>query len=250
MTKTRRRLLWCAGAAMLAMPALGQFGLGRKKDKEVKGNADGGGSSVSPAMSTADFIAYLAIATDLGMQGTSKLLDLYPPAKVEAIKQVTLQYNEAKSKEKPGEIGETRMKLASQAGEEAAKLDAQYALVDQERAKTLRACNSRLALMLVADAFAVAKLPSYRESLEADIKAISSNPMKATALSGLKRQLAVITVAGTALPSQIKSFGTVRGTAKKIAEAMKVTLPPDPAPESIQNVDSLKKLGESQDVEA
>lgn len=245
MNSNRRDLLKYLAAGAAVLPAYGQFGLSKSKNKDSKGSDAPG---VKLPMAPAAFVQYLRIATDLGMEGTEKLLDLYPPDKIEEIKQICMKYAEAKKDAKPTEIDENQLKLASLAGEAAAKLEADKALVGAEKQAALRAANKKLGLMLLADGGAAVAIPAYVDSLKADIQSVSSNPLKAGSVNEMKRQLATLTFAGTAVPSQLKSFGTVRGVAKKIAEAQKVTLPPDPKPAEIASVDQLQKAGSATDV--
>lgn len=230
-------------ALALATPAMAQFG-GLKK----LGGA--GTSNAAPAlpMPTSSFIEYISVATNLGVEGAEKLLELYPPEKIADIRKLCEQFNELQKQAKPDEIDQSCMKCASATGAETAKLDADLAIIDTEKTKALHAAHKKLTLLLIADAFASLNIKNYIDSLQNDIKAAAQNPMKASSVASMKAQLGTLTFVATAIPSQVNSFGTVHGIVKKIAEAHKIKLADDPKPESLHTVAELKASGSSTDV--
>jgi hypothetical protein len=217
---------------------MAQFGALKKLSAIGASNA----TSALP-MPTSSFIEYISIATSLGVEGAAKLLELYPPEKIADIRKLCEQYNELQKQAKPGEVDQSCMKCASATGQETAKLDADLAIVDAEKARALHAAHKKLTLLLLADAFASLNVKAYIDSLQNDIKSVASNPMKASSLQGMKAQLETLTFVATAIPSQISSFGTVHGIVKKIAEAHKITLADDPKPESLHTVAQLQEAG-------
>jgi hypothetical protein len=243
MSIQRRTFIKGLGVLALATPAMAQFG-------SLKKLAGAGTSSAAPAlpMSQALFIEYISVATTLGVEGSEKLLELFPPEKIADIQALCEKYNELQKQAKPGELDQSCLKCASSTGEETAKLDAALANVDTEKAKALHAAHKNLTLLLIADGFASLNIKSYIDSLQNDIKAAAQNPMKVSSLGSMKAQLETLIFAATAIPTQINSFGTVHGIVKKIAEAHKIKLADDPKPESLHTVAELKASGSSTEV--
>jgi hypothetical protein len=239
----RRAFIKGLGVLVLATPAMAQFGA-------LKKLGGAGASSNSPAlpMPPSSFIEYISVATNFGVEGAEKVLELYPPETIANIRKLCEQFNELQKQGKPSEIDQSCMKCASATGEETAKLDAALAIIDTQKTKALRAAHKKLTLLLLADAFASLNIKSYIDSLQNNIKSAAHDPMKASSVGSMKAQLETLTFVATAIPGQINSFSTVHGIVKKIAEAHKVTLADDPKPESLHTVAQLKDSGNTQDV--
>lgn len=243
--KWNRRELMAAGAcATLSPSAFAQFGK-KKNASGDGGNGAGGGDGLMPA---ASFVTYIAIASDLGNQGTMQLLSLYPPEKIAQIKKACEAYSEARRQNKGGEPDSETIKLCSQALDSATALSAEVDALTEEKKKALSIAHKKMSLMLLADAFAALNGPAIINRLNSDIQSISSNPMKARSLTTMKGQLQVLTFAASAIPGQIKAATTVRDVAKKIAEAQKVKLAENPSDKQVSTLDGLQQQATSTDV--
>jgi len=240
----RRELLFAGMTATMAPAAFAQIGFGKKKNA----GGDGGDAGAGGLMPAATFVKYIALASDLGAQGTLQLLNVYPPEKIEQIKKACEQYNESRRQNKGGEPNAETMKLCSQALDSASALAAEVAELDAEKKKALSGAHKKVSLMLVADAFAALNAPAIIDRLKSDIQSLSSNPMKAGSVSSMKSQLQFLTFASTAFPGQIKSATAIRDVTKKIADAQKVKLGEAPPDKSVNTLEGLQSQVKSEDV--
>lgn len=240
----RRKLIAAGVSATMAPAAFAQFG--KKKSANVDGG--GGAAAADGLMPAGTFVKYIALASDLGTQGTMQLLSIYPPEKIDQIKKACEAYAEARRQNKGGEPNAETMKLCSNALESASALAAEVAELNDEKKKALSAAHKKVNLMLLADAFAALNAPAIINRLNSDIQSLSSNPMKATSVSSMKSQLQFLTFAASAFPGQIKSATTIRDVAKKIADAQKVKLAEPPADKSVNTIEGFQAEARSSDV--
>lgn len=236
----RRQIIAAGMSAASAPTAVGQL-FGKKKEKTEDSNAATSTPPVTGLMPANAFVRYIAIASDLGAQGTVKLLSIYPPEKIEDIKKACESYNEARRQNKGGEPDSETSKLLSQALASASALGAEVAELDAEKKKSLALAHRKLSLMLVADAFATLTLPTVLKALQGDIQSFMTNPMKLRAVGALKSQAQFLAFSSTAIPAQVKSAMAIRDVAKKIAEAQKVKLAENPPNEEVNSLEGLQK---------
>jgi hypothetical protein len=243
--KWNRRELMAVGACATLSPRAFAQVWKKKNAGGASGDAAAGADGLMPAGS---FIKYIAIASDLGNQGTMQLLSLYPPEKIEQIKKACEAYSEARRQNKGGEPDSDTIKLCSQALQSATGLSAEVDALNEEKKKALSIAHKKVSLMLLADAFAALNGPAIINRLNSDIQSISSNPMKARSLTAMKAQLQVLTFASSAIPGQIKAATSIRDVAKKIAEAQKVKLAENPSDKQVSTLDGLEQQAASSDV--
>ena len=235
----KRSLILACALFLISGMAFAQFGglLGKK-------NSDGGNEpkvDVNAAMAQgSDMIGYLTIATDQGVMAVETLLEMYPPEKVEKIKKMSMQYNEAKAKRQDGNIDAEQFRMAGDIGKEMSAMEGDWQTYKKEKAQTVRKADSRLGLMLLADGLAATKAPDTINALQNAIKSIGSNPMNAGNAGKLKKMVSILTVVTTELPNQVGSYKTVRKITKSIAEAEKVQLPADPPANSVKDKQAIQ----------
>jgi hypothetical protein len=183
----------------------------------------------------AQMIGFVTIATDQGMKAVDTMLEMFPAEKVEKIKLLSLQYKELSAKRKEGNIDADQLKVASAAGEEMAALQGDWKSYKKEKASVLTKANSRLGLMLGADAIAALAAPKTLSSLQEASKSLASNPLLASKAAQITAQIAVLGAVVQQIPQQTKSFTTVRGIVKNIAKAEKLTLAADVSPDKVKD---------------
>lgn len=207
-----------------------QFGFGKKKEGD-KAKVD-----VGQVLNQGnDLIGYITIATDQGMKAVETITDMFPADKVANLKKMAAQYNELKAKRKDGNLDAEQFDLASNTAAEASKLDAEWQSYQKDKAQGVGKADSRLGLMLLADAQAGTKVPTTLEALQGALTSIERNPLQMGKAGHLKKQIAVLTAVSKNLPSQVTSYKTVRKLTKSIADAEKVKLPADPSPDQVKD---------------
>jgi hypothetical protein len=187
----------------------------------------------------ASMISFVTIATDQGMKAVETMLEVFPPEKVEKVKLLNLQYKELAAKRKDGNIDAEQLKVASSAGNEMAAIQGDWKSYKKEKAQVVTKANSRLGLMLGADAVAASAAPTTLASLQAAGQSLASNPLQAGKAAQITAQVAVLSAVVAQIPQQTKSFSTVRSIITNIAKAEKLTLAPDVAPEKVKDQASL-----------
>ncbi len=223
-----------------AVPASGQFGSWRDKLKDATKNSPLGSlTGGSPLTQAGDMASYLTIATDQGMKALDELAAAFPENKVAAFKQLSAQYNEAKTSRKDGNIDADSFTTASKAAAEMAKLEDDWKSYKKQGAKGVRKADARLALMLIADGEASSKAPKTVRGLQAEMK-VAAAKKQIDKLDQLKSSAAFLNCVTEQVPSQTQSFTTVRHIAKNIADAEHYQLSPDPSPESLSSTTTMK----------
>lgn len=232
---SRSTFLFLACAALL--PAQGFGGLLKKPATPTAAPATAASSvDVGAAIASgAEMIGFVTIATDQGMKAVNTMLDVYPADKVAKVKQLSAKYAELSAKRKDGNIDAEQLKVASAAGDEMAALKGDWKSYKKEKASTVSSANSRLGLMLGADAIAASAAPKTLATLQEASKSLASNPMQAGKAAQVAAQITVLTAVVQQVPQQTKSFTAVRGIVSDIAKAEKVSLAADLAPEKIKD---------------
>lgn len=224
-------------AASITAPAQGIGGLLKKPAPSTSAPAkvDVGGALLAGAT----MIGFVTIATDQGMKAVETMLEVFPPEKVEKVKLLNLQYKELSAKRKDGNIDADQLKVASNAGEEMAAIQGDWKSYKKEKAQVVTKANSRLGLMLGADAIAASTAPTTLASLKAAGESLASNPLQAGKAAQIAAQVAVLSAVVAQIPQQTKSFGTVRGIINNIAKAEKLTLAADVPTDKVKDQASL-----------
>jgi len=192
-------------------------------------------------------IAFSTLSTDLAVDAATKMLDAFPASKVAAIKSKFAKYNELKAKRSNKEqMDADSCTVASDAFDEMAKLDT--AGYEKAKAKVVVPAYGELGLAVAADGLAAAQLPEFLKSAQSTTSSLSSNPMQASKVTKLSAQILVTKSLIANTPKQVTAMKTVRGIAKKIAEAEHFKLGEPKLPTSI-DVDALAKESKAVDVE-
>ncbi len=238
---TRSLLALALVAAPLSLSAQGLGGLLDKKKAELpKAPAASTANPADALAKGAEFITYTTLATDQGMRAMDTMVSLFPPQKVEKLKAVCAKYTELKTKRTDGNIDAEQLKVASEAGEEASKLEGDWKSYQKDKSKATNKAHAQLGLMLLADAQAARTAPDVLKSLQDNLGATAKDPSQVSNAAKLRTQIAVVTAVGQQAPAQTKSFTTVRSIVKKIAEAEKVKLGADLSAEKVKDTATLK----------
>lgn len=189
----------------------------------------------------ASMIGFVTIATDQGMKAMDLMMEMFPPEKVAKVKLLNLQYKELAAKRKDGNIDAEQLKVASDAGQEMAAIQGDWKTYKKEKSAVVTKANSRLGLMLGADAVAASAAPTTLASLQEAGKSLAGNPMQAGKAAQITAQVAILSAVVAQIPQQVKSFTTVRGIVSNIARAEKITLAPDVPADKVKDQASLSK---------
>ncbi len=242
----RTTLLLALSTAAVGLPAQGLGGLFKKPAAPSTSSTpkiDVG----SAMLAGAEMIGFITIATDQGMKAMDTMMEMFPPEKVEKIKKLNLQYKELSTKRKDGNIDAEQLKVASEAGTEMAALEGDWKSYKKEKAATVTKANSRLGLMLGADAIAALAAPKTLASLQEASQSLASNPLQASKAGQIAVQIAILGAAIQQIPSQTKSFTTVRSIAKNIAKAEKITLTADVSADQVKDKAALSSSSKELD---
>jgi hypothetical protein len=201
----------------------------------------------SALLAGASMIGFVTIATDQGMKAMDLMMEVFPPEKVAKVKLLNLQYKELAAKRKDGNIDAEQLKVASDAGQEMAAIQGDWKSYKKEKAAVVTKANSRLGLMLGADAVAALAAPTTLSSLQEAAKSLASNPLQASKAAQISAQVAVLTAVVAQIPSQTKSFTTVRSIVTSIAKAEKITLAPDVSADKVKDQASLSATSKELD---
>lgn len=217
-----------------ALCASAQFGRLLKKDKPA------GGSDPAVVLTQGQtLLGYVTIASDQGVKAVEAIAGVFPPEKVEKVRELAAKYNEMKAKRGDGNIDAESFQLVSQVAAEMAKLDAEWQAHVKERSQAVRKADARLALVLLADAQAALKAQDTAKALQSAAQDLKTDP---TQISKANRMLAMsntLLAVSKEVPGQTSSYKTVRGTAKRIADAEKVQLASDPSPDKVKDSTTL-----------
>ena len=246
--KTRTMIaaaLVVAGATVAyAGPVFAQFGgLTGKKSSAPAVDVDKALSAGS------DLLGYITLANDLGMQGADDIVAMYPDEKVAEIKKASAQYKELSAKRKDGKIDAEQTKLVEDATAKLATLQKEDAWkgYKKETAGNIKKANGKLGLMLLADGVAGSLVKPTTDNLQAALKEISKDPIKAGKADSIKGQISSLAAVAPSLPKQVESATTVRSVCSKIAEAEKVALGGDPSVDKIKDLASLQAVSKDLD---
>jgi len=227
----RHTLLLLACAAVL--PAQGFGGLLKKPEAPA---ASASKVDVGAALASgAEMIGFVTVATDQGMKAVNTMLEVFPAEKVAKVKELSAKYTELNAKRKDGNIDAEQLKLASAAGDEMAALKNDWKSYKKEKAGVVAKANTRLGLMLGADAIAASAAPKTLAALQEASKSLASNPLQAGKAAQVTAQISLLSAVVQQIPQQTKSFTAVRSIVGDIAKAEKVSLAADLAPEKIKD---------------
>lgn len=232
-------------AALLASGTLAQAqfgGLLKKPDaSSPKVDAD------AVLANGAKLIIFSTLATDLAVDAANGMLDAFPASKVAGIKQKFAKYNELKAKRKDkDQLDADSCTVASDAFDEMAKLDVKG--YEKAKAKVVRPAYAKLGLAVAADGIAATQLPDFVKGAQSTVSSLSSNPLQASKVTKLSAQIVVANALIQNTPKQVNAMKTVRGIAKKIADAEGFKLG---EPKALTTVDSdaLAKESKAAEVE-
>ncbi len=227
-------------ASALAVNAQGLHGMMGKARALAKPVSGASSYDTGPALAHGnDLLTYVTTATDQGVKAVQELTDLYPAEKVQAIREAAAKYNELRAQNPNQNLDSESMQLASSVANEASKLANDWQGYHKEKLQAVRRADSRLSLVLLADAQAALKAPAAMTDLQNASQALASDPMQAANSRRLLSLATALTAVGKNSSQQIGSFTTVRGVARKIAEAEKIQLVSDPSPASVRDSSSL-----------
>lgn len=237
-------ILLLAASAAAPLSAQGFGGLLKKPaPSSSSAKVDVGGALLAGA----SMIGFVTIATDQGMKAMDLMMEMFPPEKVAKVKLLNLQYKELAAKRKDGNIDAEQLKVASNAGEEMSAIQGDWKSYKKEKSAVVSKANSRLGLMLGADAVAALAAPKTLASLQEASKSLASNPMQAGKVAQISAQVAILTAVVAQIPQQTKSFTTVRGIVRNIAKAEKITLAPDVSADKVKDQASLSSSSKELD---
>jgi hypothetical protein len=228
MIKTIRiTLLLCLGAVC----ASAQFGGLLKKSPGNKTGTD----ATAVLGQGQDLLAYVTLATDNGMEAVDAVASVFPPEKVQKIKDLAVKYNELKAKRGDQNIDAESIQVASQIAAEMALLDSEWQAHVKEKSAAVKKADAHLALVILVDALAATKTPETAKALQSAAQDLKSDPTQVSKMNRLLSMAAVLVTVGKEAPQQVNSFRTVRGITKRIAEAEKIQLAADPSPDSVKD---------------
>lgn len=214
-------------AAGCAPAQLGRFTRGAKSP-----------AGADPAAALAQgqaMVTYVTIASDLGVQAVEKVASVFPPEKTANLLLLAAKYNELKSKRSDNNIDAESIKVGSDIAREVEKLEADWQCHLKEKSGAVRSADARLALALLADGQAAAQAPLAARALQTAVQDIKGNPAQAAKATRLISMANVLMVVASELPGQINSFRRVRAINRRIAEAEKFQLPPDPPADKVRD---------------
>lgn len=241
-----KRTTSLAFALTLASGTLLQAQFGGLLKKEAKPAASAVDADAVLANGT-KLIVFSTLATDLAVDSATKMLEAFPAAKVASIKNKFAKYNELKAKRaSKDQMDADSCTLATDAFDEMAKLD--VAGYEKAKAKVVVPAYGKLGLAVGADGLAAAQLPDFVKSAQGTASSLASNPMQASKAAKLQAQIVIANALVTNTPKQITAMKTVRGIAKKIADAEKFKLG-EPKALTTLDVDALSKENKALDIE-
>lgn len=224
-------ILFCLGTVC----ASAQFG-GLKKI--IPGGK--GGNVTAVTKQGQDMLSYVTIATDNGVKAVEALASVFPPDKVQKVADLAAKYNELKAKRNDQNVDSEGIQVSSQIAAEMAKLDSEWQTHLKEKSDAVKKADARLALVILADGLAATKAPETAKALQSAAQNLKSDPTQVSAMNRMLSMAAVLATVGKEAPEQVNSYTTVRGTAKRIADAEKVQLAPDPSPDKVKDTVSLE----------
>ena len=187
-----------------------------------------------------DMLSYVTIANDNGVKAVEALASIFPPDKVQKVAELAAKYNELKTKRGDQNIDSESIQVSSAIAAEMAKLDSEWQTHVKEKSAAVNKADARLALVILADGLAVTKAPETAKALQGAAQSLKSNPTQVSAMNRLVSMAAVLATVGKEAPQQVNSYTTVRGTVKRIADAEKIQLAPDPSPDKVKDTVSLE----------
>jgi hypothetical protein len=202
--------------------------------KKVNGNKTGTDTTAVMAQGQ-DMLAYMTIATDNGIKAVEALASVFPPDKVQKVADLAAKYNELKAKRSDQNIDAESIQVASQIAAEMAQLDSEWQTHLKEKSAAVKKADARLALVILADALAAAKAPETAKAMQGAAQDLKSDPTQVSKVNRMLSMAMILTTVGKEAPQQANSFRTVRGTAKRIADAEKVQLASDPSPDKVRD---------------
>jgi hypothetical protein len=208
--------------SLAGMDASAQLGGLFKSDKQKATSTSGDVMAAG-----VDLLAYIGLANDQGVQAANKVVEMYPPEKVESIKKLSAQYADMKAKKGSGNVDAEMLKVSSDLSAEMAKLGVgeEWKGYKKEKASVSASAYGRLGLMVLADGVAAGKIKPTVESLQTAAKEAAANPVGGVAKAGqIKDLISVLTEAGKSLPKQVESGNAVRTVLSNVAKAEKIKL--------------------------
>ena len=187
-----------------------------------------------------DMLSYVTIANDNGVKAVEALASIFPPDKVQKVAELAAKYNELKTKRGDQNIDSESIQVSSAIAAEMAKLDSEWQTHVKEKSAAVNKADARLALVILADGLAVTKAPETAKALQGAAQSLKSNPTQVSAMNRLVSMAVVLATVGKEAPQQVNSYTTVRGTVKRIADAEKIQLAPDPSPDKVKDTVSLE----------
>jgi hypothetical protein len=222
-------VLFCLGT-VCASAQLGGF-------KKLIGGK--GGDATAATKQGQDMLSYVTIATDDGVEAVESLASAFPPDKMQKVADLAAKYNELKAKRSDQNIDSESIQVSSEIAAEMAKLDSEWQTHLKEKSAAVKKADARLALAILADGLAATKAPETAKALQTAAQNLRSDPTQVSAMNRILSMAAVLVTVGKEAPKQVNSYTTVRGTAKRIADAEKVQLAPDPSPDKVKDTVSL-----------
>lgn len=224
-------LVFCFGA-VCASAQLGGF-------KKLAGGK-GGGDVTAVMTQGQDMLSYVTIATDNGVKAVEAIASVFPPDKVQKVADLAAKYNELKAKRSDQNVDSESIQVSSEIAAEMAKLDSEWQSHLAEKSAAVKKADARLALVILADGLAATKAPETAKALQSAAQNLKSDPTQASKMNRMLSIAAVLVTVGKEAPQQVTSYRTVRGITKRIGDAEKVELAPDPSPENVKDTVALE----------
>jgi hypothetical protein len=231
-------ILFCLGTVCASAQLGGFKKLGGLK-KLVGGEGGEGGDVTAAITQSQDMLTYMTIATDNSVKAAEALASVFPPDVVQGIRDQAEKFHELRANEKTHDLDSQHFQLVKNIADETQKLDAQWQTHLKEKSAAIKEADARLALVILADGLAATKAPEVATALRSAVESLKSDPTQALAMKRMLSMAAVMAIIVKEAPQQVKSFTTVRGIVKRIAEAEKVQLNPDPSPEMVKDAVSM-----------
>lgn len=224
---------------MFHAPAYAQFGL------KALGLCKSDEAASGPAQSAANgdqLIKLVTAASDQGMLALDELASAFPPDRVARFESISEQYHQAQKERTNNNINAEQIQQYTNALQEMSGLEADWKLYKKDRTAAVRQADRRLGIMLIADSLAATKVPAAVQSLQTSAMSIAHNPLKMSQIKQIKNEIQLFTIIGQQIPMQKSAVTNVRMITKNIANAEKMTLPADPAPEKVGDAVSVQAI--------
>jgi hypothetical protein len=212
-----------------------QFGMKKLVPGKTNAAAE---NPAQTAVNNDELLRIVTAASDWGMTALDQLALAFPDDKVAEFKAISEKYHTGQAKRTNGNVDAEQIKMCSDAVESMSKLQGDWELYRKEKKDAVLKADARLGAMLGLDTVAATKIPAAIQALQASASSLGSNPLQTGKIKQIKNQIQLFTIIGQQIPVQKNAIANVRSITKNIAQAEKMTLPPDAEPSKV--ADSVK----------